>query len=138
MRQRRKLNRRSFLGRVLGGAAVGGGALVAMSRSGAAHPVSDNDTSDPGGAGTSTAHFPHSDTDQGAGSDPAGTPGRLGHFSDSDSGAGADPVSHGRRHSDTDAGAGSDPANQRRSFTDGDTGPSADPVGRGRRVRRPR
>ena len=132
MRQRRKLNRRSFLGRVLGGVAVGGGALVAMNGSAAAHPVSDNDTSDPGGGGRSTAHFPHSDTDQGAGSDPAGTAGRLGHFSDSDTGAGADPVNHGRRHSDSDPG---DPANQRRSFTDGDTGPGADPVNRGRRVR---
>ena len=138
MRQLRKLNRRSFLGRVLGGAALGGGALVAIGGVGAAHPVSDNDPSDAGGAGTSTGHFPYSDTDQGAGSDPAGTPGRLGHFSDSDSGPGADPANHGRRHTDSDAGPGSDPANARRSYTDGDSGPGADPVNRGRRVRRPR
>jgi len=49
MRDFRKFNRRSFLGRVLGGAVVAGGALAGLSGQGAAHPISDNDPTDEGG-----------------------------------------------------------------------------------------
>lgn len=132
MRQLRKLNRRSFLGRVAGGA-MAGGALVAIGRGAGAHPLSDNDSSDPGGRGRSTAPWPHSDVDQGPASDPAGRAGRLGHYSDTDRGQGADPAGHGRRYTDSDRGSGSDPANQRRPLSDSDRGAGSDPAGRGRR-----
>ena len=137
MRELRKFNRRSFLGRVVGGAVVAGGALAGLSGAAAAHPISDNDPTDEGGQGRGTGRLAHSDVDQGPNEDPAGSPGRLGHYSDSDSGPEADPANHGRRMTDTDGGAGSDPANHRRAYTDGDSGPGADPVNRGRRVRRP-
>ena len=137
MRDLRSVSRRSFLGRVLGGAAVAGGALAGITGGAMAHPISDNDPTDQGGQGRGTGRLPHSDIDEGANSDPAGNPGRLGHFSDSDSGPGADPANHGRRYTDTDSGTNSDPANGRRTYTDGDTGQGADPVNQGRRIRRP-
>jgi len=136
MREFTKFNRRSFMGRVLGGAVVAGGALAGIGGHAAAHPTSDNDPTDEGGRGRGTGRLPHSDVDDAANSDPAGNPGRLGHFSDSDSGAGADPARHGRRMTDSDSGAGSDPANHRRAHTDSDSGEGADPVNRGRRIRR--
>ena len=135
MRDFRRFNRRSFLGRVLGGAVVAGGALAGLSGQGTAHPISDNDPTDEGGRGRGTGRRPYSDVDQGPSEDPAGTPGRLGHYSDSDSGTGADPANHGRQRTDSDSGAGSDPANHRRAYTDSDSGEGADPVNRGRRLR---
>jgi hypothetical protein len=99
----------------------------------AAHPTSDNDPSDPGGAGRQQGTWPHSDADEGGNADPAGRAGRLGHYSDTDSGATGDPSGHGRRITDTDP---RDPPNYRPQITDSDGGPSGDPVGRGRRPRR--
>lgn len=130
---KRKLNRRSFLTRVAGGAIAGGGAIAFVAGTAGAHPTTDNDPSDPGGAGRQQGRWPNSDTDEGANSDPAGRAGRLGHYSDTDSGAGSDPASHGRRMTDSDP---RDPANYRPRITDSDSGAYGDPAGRGRRPRR--
>jgi hypothetical protein len=130
---RRKLNRRSFLSRVAGGAIVGGGAIAFVAGSAAAHPTSDNDPTDPGGASPRQGTWPHSDTDEGATADPVGRAGRLGHYSDTDSGPGSDPVNHGRRITDSDP---RDPPNYRPQITDSDGGSYGDPAGRGRRPRR--
>ena len=133
MKTTRKLSRRSFLGRVAGGAIAGGGALAVMSGTAAAHPVSDNDPSDAVGGGSRSGTLPHADTDEGQHGDPVGRPGRLGHYTDSDTGQNGDPVNHGRQLTDGDP---TDPANHRPNITDGDVGEHADPVGRGRRPRR--
>lgn len=130
MKATRKLSRRSFLGRVAGGAIAGGGALAALSVGAAAHPVTDNDPSDEPGSGTGTGARPYSDVDEGEAGDPAGQAGRLGHYSDSDSGPNGDPVNHGRQITDADP---TDPPGYRPNITDRDVGPHADQVGMGRR-----
>lgn len=130
---KRKLNRRSFLTRVAGGAIIGGGAIAFVAGEAAAHPINDADPTDPAGRGRRQGTWPTSDVDQGANSDPGGRAGRLGHYSDQDSGAGSDPVGHGRRITDTDP---RDPPNYRPRITDSDSGPNGDPANRGRRPRR--
>jgi hypothetical protein len=102
MKVTRKLSRRSFLGRVAGGAVAGGGALVMLSRSGTAmatdrdpsDPASynDSDSSDPAGGG----HRGCTDRDSGPNSDSPGH-GRGTGRSDSDSGPGSDRAGCGRR-----------------------------------------
>ena len=134
MKATRKLSRRSFLGRVAGGA-IGGGALTLVGGAGAAHPVSDNDSGaaggDPVGGGRQPGQWPYADTDPAA--DAPGRPARLGHYTDSDTGMRGDPENHGRRLTDSDP---ADPVAYRPNLTDGDVGPESDPVGGGRRVRR--
>ena len=121
MKPTRRLSRRSFLGRVAGGAVVGGGALMVLAGKAEAVQVTDGDS--------------------GPGSDPAGR-GR-GALTDSDSGPNADPPGYGRGQrttacTDTDAGPNSDGAGQGRGsgVTDGDAGSYADAAGCGRGGRR--
>ena len=95
MKSTRKLSRRSFLGRVVGGAVAGGGAFVALT-SAAEAQVSDNDTgtnSDPAGRGRGV-----SDNDSGQNSDPPGRGrgARRAACSDNDSGSNSDPSGRGR------------------------------------------
>jgi len=139
--RRRKLTRRSFLGRVAGGV-FAGGALASLAPEAIAHPYSDSDPSDGVGRGRRMSRgsggvWPHSDTDVGRNSDPVGRAGRLGHYSDTDTGAEGDPSSHGRRITDNDSSVRngrSDRPHYRVTITDTDRGqPHADPPGRGRR-----
>lgn len=117
MKTERRLTRRSFLGRVVGGVAVTGGAFVALQGKAEAGQVSDNDS--------------------GPNSDPPGR-GYTG-VSDSDSGANSDRPNHGRRVArrvqgctDSDTGSNSDPAGGGRGNGRNDSDPS-DPAGCGRR-----
>jgi hypothetical protein len=128
----RKLNRRSFLGRVAGGVAAG--ALGGLAGGALAHPFSDNDPTDGVGRGRnrSGAQFPYSDTDVGRTSDPAGRAGRLAHFNDTDrilDPAGGDPVNHGRRYTCSRRFS----VHRLRNITDADQGQYADPPRQGRR-----
>ena len=118
MKTTRKLSRRSFLGRVAGGAIVGGAALTVLGERAQALQVSDSDS--------------------GPNADPPGR-GRTG-VTDSDSGSNSDRPGHGRRArsgvTDNDTGGGADPAGNgrgRRACSDSDTGNGSDPVSRGRR-----
>lgn len=109
MKGTRKISRRSFLGRVVGGAVAGGGAFVALTDAAEAQ-VSDNDTgtnSDPPGRGRGVT-----DNDQGQNSDPPGRGrgSRRGPCSDNDRGSNADPSGRGRGNGRTDSDP-SDPAN---------------------------
>ena len=122
MKPVRRLSRRSFLGRVAGGAVVGGAALTVLGGQAQALQVTDGDS--------------------GPGSDPAGR-GR-GNLTDSDSGNLADSPGRGRGPrratcTDRDSGGNSDsPGNGRGTgITDGDSGSNADSArcGRGRRRR---
>ena len=116
MKPTRKISRRSFLGRVAGGAVLTGGAMHLMTGPAAAQ-VTDNDT--------------------GSNSDPVGR-GRGTGVTDGDP---SDPVGNGRGQrrsgiTDNDSGSNSDPAGNgrgRRSCSDSDGGSYADPIGRGRR-----
>ena len=114
----RKLNRRSFLARVAGGAFIAGGALTVLTPAMAQTGITDRDPSDRVGFGRGGGTG-ITDTDSGVGADPAGRgrggsrPGSTG-VTDSDP---SDPVGRGR------GGSG---------ITDSDTGPYADPRGRGR------
>ena len=95
MKSTRKVSRRSFMARVVGGAVAGGGALVALSTAAEAQ-VSDNDTgtnSDPAGRGRGVT-----DNDSGANSDAPGRGrgSRRRACSDNDSGANSDPSGRGR------------------------------------------
>jgi hypothetical protein len=103
MKPTRKLTRRSFLGRVAGGA-VGGAVLIA------------------GGASAAEA-LQVSDNDSGANSDPAGR-GRTG-VTDNDSGSNSDRPNHGR-------GRRRAASSSQRPCTDNDTGRNSDPQARGR------
>ena len=116
---RRRINRRSFIASVAGGAAAGAGALGLVIGRAEAGQVPDRDPSDPVGRGRGGGTG-ITDTDSGVGADPAGRgrgggprPGSTG-VTDSDP---SDPVGRGR------GGSG---------ITDSDTGPYADPRGRGR------
>ena len=130
MRVGHKVNRRSFVARVAGGAVFAGSILLPAGTGVSAHPVNDGDPSDRTGDGRNVRR-PASDT--GTDADPSGAGTRLGHFSDGDRGRGSDPPWHGRNVGDGDIGRGSDPATRLPSFSDGDTGPHADPPRRGRR-----
>jgi len=115
MKTDRKLSRRSFLGRVVGGAVAGGGALVVLSGSAEAVQVSDSD--------------------QGPNSDPPGR-GRTG-VTDSDSGPNSDRPGHGRSRSarpctDSDSGPNADQAGRGRGNGRSDSDPT-DRAGCGRR-----
>src|SRR3954469_8252091 len=92
MKPTRKLSRRSFLGRVAGGAIAGGAALTVLGGRAEAQ-ITDGDrgpNSDRVGRGRGI-----SDTDSGPNSDPPGR-GRGSGPTDSDSGPNADAAGHGR------------------------------------------
>jgi hypothetical protein len=149
MKTTRKLTRRSFLGRVAGGA-VGAGAiaLVGAAPAEAEEQCTDSDTgygADPAGRGRRCGGGGCTDRDTGRGADPAGRGRRCGGggraCTDRDTGRRADPVGRGRRCggrrwtgvTDSDTGPSGDPANYgrgRRNCSDSDPG---DPIGRGRR-----
>jgi len=98
MKVERKISRRSFLGRVAGGAVIAGGTMVALSgRAGA--QVTDSDTgphADQAGHGRGNAHIRGcTDNDQGQHADQAGN-GRGNRVSDNDQGPNADPANCGR------------------------------------------
>lgn len=105
MKSARKLNRRSFLARVAGGAVVAGGALGLTGGGARAGQVTDRDPSDPVGRG------------RGGGTG----------LTDADSGPGADPAGRGRGASGPPRGVG-----EYTGVTDADTGANADPPQRGR------
>ena len=148
MKATRKLNRRSFLGRVAGGAtAVGAMGLIASDASAFAldQGCSDSDSgpnSDPGGSGRS-CRSSCSDSDSGPNSDPGGrgrSCGQRAACTDSDRGPNADPGGRGRscgrtNVTDYDRGPNADPPGYGRGArrcSDSDSGPNADPGGRGR------
>ena len=114
MKPTRRLSRRSFMGRVAGGALVGGAALTVLGTSAANAQVTDRDPTDSPGRG-------------------------RGNLTDGDSGARADQagLGRGRRRtscSDTDSG---DPAGRAaHGPTDGDVGGNADAAHCGRGARR--
>lgn len=155
MRQKRTLNRRSFLARVAGGTALGGAGALALLR----------------GSGALAQNVRYSgvtDCDAGQGADrPGYGTGVRNQYTDSDTGPGADPRCRGRGSnsgantgtqynpnsnvrtgcSDSDYGQYGDPAGYGRSCrgrdpniharqpsgcTDSDTGQGADPIGNGR------
>ena len=90
MKDIRKVSRRSFMTRVVGGAVVGGGAMIALG----------------GRAGA----FQATDRDSGSNADAPGR-GYTG-YSDSDGGPNADRANHGRSGgncTDTDSGPNADP-----------------------------
>lgn len=92
MKPIRKLSRRSFLGRVAGGAVAGAGALVVLS---------------------GPAEALQSDSDSGPNSDPANSPRNRRVCTDRDQGPNSDPSNRGRGsgYNDSDSGPNSDPAN---------------------------
>lgn len=133
MKPARKLNRRSFLAHVVGGAVVSGGALAAVSGAARAQ-TTDSDPRDVPGFGRGGGV---TDSDTGTGADPIGrgrgTAPRLPACSDSDAG---DPEGRGRRchrfANDIDD-RGTDREPPRTGITDSDRGsPNADMEGRGR------
>ena len=94
MKPTRKLSRRSFLGRVAGGAIAGGAALTILTGPARAQGCSDSDS--------------------GPNGDPAGRGRRCGGCTDSDTGRYADGVGRGRRCgrtglTDGDSGGNADP-----------------------------
>jgi hypothetical protein len=112
MKNIRKVSRRSFMTRVIGGAVVGGGAMVALGSQAEAFQINDSDPSDPAnrtgltdrdsgdragnGRGATTRYRACSDNDSGSNADAAGR-GRGNGRSDSDSGSNADRPGCGRR-----------------------------------------
>jgi hypothetical protein len=151
MKPTRKLSRRSFLGRVAGGAIVGGAALTVLTGPAEAMQASDSDSgpnADPSGRGRGNPNC--SDSDSGQYGDPGGRGRRCGRTntgcSDSDSGQNGDPSGRGRRCgggrgtsglTDRDTGRYADPAGngrgtRRSGLTDRDTGSHSDPAGNGR------
>lgn len=113
MKPTRPLSRRSFIGRVAGGAIVGGAALTVL-------------------GGTAKAQV----TDQ----DPTDSPGHgRGNLTDGDSGRTADQAGKGRgprRASCSDHDTGDQAGHGVRGPTDGDSGSMADAAGCGRGPRR--
>lgn len=113
MKNLRKLSRRSFMARVVGGAVAGGGALVVLGGRASAVQITDADT--------------------GPNSDPANRTG----LTDSDSGDRAGNGQGSRRSrpcTDSDTGPNSDQAGNGRGngVTDRDSGPNSDRPGCGR------
>jgi len=103
MKADRKLSRRSFLGRVVGGT-VAGGAFVALASQAEALQVTDSDSgpnSDPAGRGRGTGV---TDSDRGPNADPPGRGrGRANRpCTDSDTGPNADRAGAGRGNGRTD------------------------------------
>jgi hypothetical protein len=114
MKPTRRLSRRSFIGRVAGGAIAGGAALTVLGAGAANAQVTDRDPTDGSGHG-------------------------RGALTDSDSGAHADQPGHGRgprrtRCSDRDSGDSAGHASH--GPTDGDSGGNADAPHCGRGPRR--
>lgn len=113
MKPTRKISRRSFMGRVAGGALVGGAALTALTTRASAQ-ITDSDTgtyADPAGRGRGRRS---GITDR----DPTDAPGRGRGTGITDRDP-SDPPGRGRGTSRT-------------GITDGDVGRVADPVGNGR------
>lgn len=126
MKPERTVNRRSFLVRVAGGAALGGGGALALLR----------------GSGAMAQNVRYSgvtDCDAGQGADrPGYGTGVRNQYTDSDTGPGADPRCRGRG-SNTGANTGTQynpniQPNQARC-SDSDYGPNGDPGGYGRACR---
>ncbi len=114
MKPTRRLSRRSFIGRVAGGAIVGGAALTVLGASTASAQVTDHDPTDSPGHG-------------------------RGNITDGDSGARADQAGHGRgprRRSCSDQDSGDSAGHASHGPTDGDTGGNADAAHCGRGPRR--
>jgi hypothetical protein len=112
MKPMRRLNRRSFLGRVAGGVTAVGGALLLLAPKARAQPVTDSDPTDPVGRGRGGTGVTDRDP-----TDPAGR-GRGGGSGVTDADP-SDPVGRGR-------GGGSGGA----AYHDSD---NSDPVGNARR-----
>jgi hypothetical protein len=154
----RRLNRRSFVATVLGGAIVGGGATAlvvgpAQAQNTRYSGVTDSDTgehADRPGYGVGTRNN-YTDQDIGPNADaqfhgrgPNGraegsTSGQGGYnepqsgCSDTDAGPGADPGGRGRRCNGGQAWPRSNVPTHTRHCTDSDRGVGADPVQEGRR-----
>jgi len=114
MKPTRPLSRRSFIGRVAGGAIVGGAALTVLGTSAAQAQVTDQDPTDSAGHG-------------------------RGNITDGDSGRTADQANRGRgprRASCSDRDSGDQAGHGVRGPTDGDSGSMADAAGCGRGPRR--
>lgn len=112
MKPVRRLSRRSFLGRVVGGAAIGGSALLVLGGTAEAYQVTDNDSgpnSDPPGRGRGRSGLSDSDPVDAAGN---GRGARHATCTDSDSGPNSDGAGRGRGNgvSDNDSGANADAA----------------------------
>ena len=91
MKPSRRLSRRSFLGRVAGGAILGGAALTVLGTTAAHAQVTDQDSTDTAGHGRGPRRTSCSDRDSG---DSAG---HAAHGpTDGDSGANADTAHCGR------------------------------------------
>src|SRR5688572_15543472 len=115
MKPTRKISRRSFLGRVAGGALVGGAALTVLGESAQA-VQSDNDPTDASGRGYTGV----TDNDSGSNADRAGHGrSRRSGLTDNDTGSNADAAGNGR-------------GRRTSGVTDNDTGSNADPAGNGR------
>jgi hypothetical protein len=122
MKASRKLNRRSFVATVIGGAAAGGGATFLVADRSAAQTM---------------PYTGVTDSDTGAHADrPGYGVGVRNQYTDRDTGPNADPQFHGRgpngRPPNSPSGQGSygEPAT---GCSDSDSGPGSDPGGRGRR-----
>jgi hypothetical protein len=114
MKPTRPLSRRSFIGRVAGGAIVGGAALTVLGTTAAHAQVTDQDPTDSPGHG-------------------------RGALTDGDSGARADQAGHGRgprRRSCSDQDSGDSAGHASHGPTDGDSGSMADAAHCGRGPRR--
>lgn len=114
MKPSRPLSRRSFIGRVAGGAIVGGAALTVLGSSAAKAQVTDQDPTDGAGHG-------------------------RGNVTDRDSGANADQPNRGRgprRTSCSDRDSGDSAGHAARGPSDGDSGANADAAHCGRGPRR--
>jgi hypothetical protein len=103
MKPTKKLSRRSFLGRVAGGAIAGGAALTILGETPAYAQVTDTDTgryADPVGRGRGRRGSGVTDSDTGRYADPAGNGRgrrrRCTGLTDADRGSWADPADCGR------------------------------------------
>lgn len=105
MKNLRKLSRRSFMSRVVGGAVVGGGALVALGGRASALQITDHDTG-PNSDPANRTGLTDSDPTDRAGNAPA----RRRGCTDNDSGSNADQPGQGRGNgvTDNDQGSNSD------------------------------
>ena len=114
MKPTRPLSRRSFIGRVAGGAVIGGAALTVLGTSPAHAQITDSDSTDRANHG-------------------------RGNITDGDSGRTADQAGRGRgprRASCSDQDTGDRAGHGVRGPTDGDSGAMADAAGCGRGPRR--
>ncbi len=153
MSDKKRIDRRSFMARVVGGIAAGG-ALGSV----AGCAGTDSDPYDLAGLGRGTTAGGCTDSDSGYGEDQVGYGRRCGtpapapapsNCTDSDTGNGADGIGRGRscgaapptNCSDSDSGRYGDPTGRGRrcapapSCSDSDTGAKSDPSGGGRRCR---